>query len=261
MKNKFWRCVTSGMLTVKERGESMNEIFTRRGMLKGTCGMAAGVALSGVSGWAFGAPPPAGGDPPQNAIAPPDALKRIMAGNGRYAANQPTTKDYSAGRAARASAQYPVAAILSCADSRVSPELVFDQGPGDLFVCRVAGNYVNIDNLASLEYGVAVLGAPLIMVLGHTNCGAVSAVVKNTQKSTPLPGHIFMLVDALQPGVSAAIAQGGDHVLDHAIEANVRYNVERLKGSQPVLAERVKEKKLQVVGAVYELATGKVRLL
>ena len=239
----------------------MNEIFTRRGMLKGTCGMAAAAALSGVSGWAFGAPPPAGGEPPQNAISPGDALKRIMAGNARYAANAATTKDYSAGRAARASAQYPVAAILSCADSRVSPEFVFDQGPGDLFACRVAGNYVNIDNLASLEYGVAVLGAPLIMVLGHTNCGAVSAVVKNAQKSAPLPGHIFMLVDALQPGVSAAIAQGGDHVLDHAIEANVRYNVERLKGSQPVLAERLKEKKLEVVGAVYELATGKVRLL
>ncbi len=126
---------------------------------------------------------------------------------------------------------------------------------------RVAGNYVNVDNLASLEYAVAVLSVPLIMVMGHTNCGAVSAVVKNAQKSTPLPGHIFMLVDALQPGVSAAIAEGGDHVLDHAIEANVRYNVERLKGSQPVLAKRVKEKKLEVVGAVYQLATVQVKLL
>ncbi len=102
----------------------------------------------------------------QNAIAPADALKRIMAGNARYVANAPETKDYSAGRAARASAQYPVATILGCGDSRVSPELVFDQGPGDLFVARVAGNYVNIDILASLEYSVEVLGAPLIMVLG-----------------------------------------------------------------------------------------------
>jgi carbonic anhydrase len=251
------------MLYVKGQGEVMSEVFTRRGMLKGTYGMAAGAALSGVSGWAFGAPPPPGpGDaPPQNAITPTEALTRIMAGNARYAANQPTTKDYSAGRAARAVAQYPVAAILSCADSRVSPELIFDQGPGDLFACRVAGNYVNIDNLASLEYGVAVLGAPMIMVLGHTNCGAVSAVVKNTEKSTPLPGHIFMLVDALQPGVEKAIAEGGEHVLDHAIEANVRFSVERLRRAQPILAQRVKEKKLEIVGAVYQLATGKVKLL
>jgi carbonic anhydrase len=150
---------------------------------------------------------------------------------------------------------------LSCADSRVSPELVFDQGPGDLFVCRVAGNYVNVDNLASLEYGVAVLGAPLIMVLGHTNCGAIDAVVKNMKKSTPLPGHIYMLVDALKPGVQKTVAEGGDHVLDHAVEANVRFNVDRLKEAQPLLAERVKEKKLEIVGGVYQLATGQVKLL
>jgi carbonic anhydrase len=154
-----------------------------------------------------------------------------------------------------------VAAILGCADSRVAPELVFDQGPGDLFVVRVAGNYLNVDNLASLEYSIEVLGAPLVMVLGHTNCGAVSAVVKNAQKSAPLPGHIFMLVDALQPGVEKSIEQGGDHVLDNAIEANVRFNVERLRRAQPILAQRVKDKKLEIVGAVYELASGRVKLL
>jgi carbonic anhydrase len=224
--------------------------------------MAAGAALSGVSGWALGAPAPAqGAAPPQNAITPAEALKRIMAGNARYDANKPTVKDYSAERAARAVAQYPVAAILGCADSRVSPELVFDQGPGDLFAVRVAGNYMNVDNLASLEYGVEVLGVPLIMVLGHTNCGAVSAVLKSTQKSEPLPGHIFMIVDALQSGVEKAIAAGGDHVLDNAIEDNVRFNVERLKRAQPVLAQRVKEKKLDIVGGVYQLATGQVKLL
>jgi carbonic anhydrase len=120
---------------------------------------------------------------------------------------------------------------------------------------------MNVDNLASLEYGVEVLGAPLIMVLGHTNCGAVSAVLKSTQKSEPLPGHIFMIVDALQSGVEKAIAAGGDHVLDNAIEDNVRFNVERLRRAQPVLAQRVKEKKLDIVGAVYQLATGQVKLL
>ena len=130
-----------------------------------------------MTGWALDA----GQAAPQNAISPADALKRMMDGNGRYASNQPTSKDFSAGRAARATAQYPVAAVLGCADSRVSPELVFDQAPGDIFTVRVAGNYQTVDNLASLEYAVAVLGAPLIMVLGHANCGAVSAVVKDLQ--------------------------------------------------------------------------------
>ncbi len=236
----------------------MNGIFTRRGVLKGTCGMAVGAALSGVSGWALDA---GGQAAPQNAISPADALKRLMDGNGRYAANQPASKDFSAGRAARATAQYPVAAVLGCADSRVAPELVFDQTPGDIFAVRVAGNYQTVDLLASLEYSVAVLNAPLIMVLGHTNCGAVSAVVKDLQDSKALPGHINILVNAIKPGVEKAIAAGGDHLLDNAIEANVRYNVERLKSAQPILAAQYKAKKLDIVGAVYQLATGKVKLL
>lgn len=230
--------------------------LTRRGVLKGTCSMAAGAAFGG---WATAVG--LGQAAPQNAISPADALKRLMDGNARYASNQPTSKDFSAGRAARATAQYPVAAVLGCADSRVSPELIFDQTPGDIFTVRVAGNYQTVDLLASLEYGVAVLNAPLIIVLGHTNCGAVSAVVKDIQKSTALPGHINLLVDAIKPGVQKAIAAGGDHVLDNAIEANVRYNVERLKSAQPILPERHKAKKLDIVGAVYELATGKVKLL
>ncbi len=107
-----------------------------------------------------------------NAISPDAALQRLMQGNERYAANAPDHKDYSAGRAARVSAQFPIAAILSCADSRVSSELAFDQGPGDLFVVRLAGNFLDDDGLASLEYAVRFLDVPLLMVLGHSNCGA-----------------------------------------------------------------------------------------
>ena len=239
----------------------MNEAISRRGVLKAAYGLAAVAAVNGMDHWALAEPGAEGQNAPQNAIPPADALKRIMAGNDRYAANRPEVKDYSAGRAARTTAQHPVAAILSCSDSRVSPELVFDQGPGDLFVVRVAGNYVNVDNLASLEYATEVLGAPLVMVMGHTACGAVNAVVKNAHAPAPLPGHIFMLVDALQPGVEQAIAAGGDHELNNAIEANVRFNVERLKRAQPVLAPKVKNQKVQVVGAVYQLDTGKVKLL
>jgi carbonic anhydrase len=196
-----------------------------------------------------------------NNISPSTALQRLMEGNARYVRNQIDVKDFSAGRAARAQAQYPIAAILSCADSRVAPEFIFDRDPGELFVCRVAGNYMNVDILASLEYGVEVLGAPLIMALGHTNCGAVKAVLQYEKDRKPLPGHLQMLLDAVSPGVVEAMRQGPTDQLDHAIEANVRHNAQRIRQAHPVIAKAVDEKRLDVVSAVYELATGEVRLL
>ena len=196
-----------------------------------------------------------------NAIPPSAALQRLMDGNARYMRNQVDLKDFNAGRAARAQAQYPIAAILGCADSRVSAEFIFDQAPGDLFICRVAGNYMNVDILASMEYGVEVLGAPLVMVLGHTNCGAVKAVLQYEKDRKPLPGHLQMLLDAVGPGVVEAMRQGPTDQLDHAIEANVRHNAQRLRQAHPVIAKAVEEKRIEVVSAVYELATGQVRLL
>src|SRR4029434_7919667 len=135
-------------------------------------------AFAALAPWSFGVaiaadPPAPGAPPPPNAIAPADALKRLMDGNARYVANTHNERDFSSGRAARVQGQYPFAQILSCADSRVAPELAFDQGPGDLFVMRVAGNIVTPALLASFEYGVQFLGAPLIVVLGHSGCGAV----------------------------------------------------------------------------------------
>jgi carbonic anhydrase len=196
-----------------------------------------------------------------NSIAPSEALQRLMDGNARYMRNQIDLKDFTAGRAARALAQYPIAAILGCADARVAPELIFDRDPGELFVCRVAGNYMNVDILASLEYGVAVLGAPLVMVLGHTNCGAVKAVLQYEKDRKPLPGHLQMMLDAVSPGVAEAIRQGPADQLDRAIEANARYNAQRLRQAHPVIAKAVEEKRVEVVSAIYELATGQVRLL
>jgi carbonic anhydrase len=196
-----------------------------------------------------------------NSIPPSAALQRLMDGNARYVRNQIDLKDFTAGRAARAEAQYPVAAILGCADSRVAPEFIFDQDPGELFVCRVAGNYMNVDILASLEYGVEVLGAPLVMVLGHTSCGAVKAVLQYEKDRKPLPGHLQMLLDAVSPGVVEAMRQGPTDQLNHAIEANVRHNAQRLRQAHPVIAKAVEEKRVDVVSAVYELATGQVRLL
>ena len=205
--------------------------------------------------------PAKGAPPPQNAISPADALKRIMEGNARYAANTPNERDFSAGRAARAAGQYPIAAILSCADSRVGPELAFDQAPGDLFVVRVAGNVVNTDLLASLEYGAQFLGSPLIVVLGHSNCGAIDAAVKVVQTKAVLPGHLPELITGLKPAVIAAEKAKSGNLLDNAIAENVRRQVARLKSSPPIIQKGYTTKKIDIVGGVYDIATGKVTMV
>ena len=213
-------------------------------------------------GVAFAAEPPApGAPPPPNAIAPSEALKRLMDGNARYAANTPQQRDFSVGRAARAQSQHPIASILSCADSRVAPEFAFDQGPGDLFVVRVAGNIVNADMLASLEYSVHFLGVPLIMVLGHSGCGAVDAAIKALNTGVVLPGHLPELATSIKPAVIAAEKAKSANLLDDSIAENVLRQVARVKRSAPVLSELYASKKIDVVGAVYDLRTGQVALL
>jgi carbonic anhydrase len=213
-------------------------------------------------GVAIAADPPAqGAPPPPNAIAPADALKRLMDGNARYAANTPNQRDFSSGRAARVQGQYPIATILSCADSRVAPELAFDQGPGDLFVVRVAGNIVNPDLLASLEYGAQFLGVPLIMVLGHTGCGAVDAAIKVLKTKTVLPGHLPELIAAIKPAVILAEKTQTGNLLDDAATVNVRRQVAQLKSSPPVVQKLYVGKKIDIVGGVYDLATGKIALV
>uniref|UniRef100_E6VBL5 carbonic anhydrase n=1 Tax=Rhodopseudomonas palustris (strain DX-1) TaxID=652103 RepID=E6VBL5_RHOPX len=192
---------------------------------------------------------------------PDAALDKLMQGNERYIAGQMRERDFSAGRAARAEGQAPFAAILGCADSRVAPELAFDQGPGSLFVVRVAGNFVTQDGLASLEYGAAVLGTKVIMVLGHSNCGAVNATVAALQKGNDLPGHIGDLVRAMKPGIEPVLQKKEDDLRHQAVIANVRANVRQLQESKPILADMVSSKKLRVVGGVYDLASGKVVLV
>lgn len=238
-------------------GDASHETqVSRRDFLR--AGALVALAQSGI-GAAFAADPPAAGaPPPQNAISPADALKRIIEGNARYAANTPNERDFSAGRAARAQVQYPIAAILSCADSRVAPELIFDQAPGDLFIVRVAGNIVTPDLLASLEYGVHFLGAKLVMVLGHSNCGAVDAAIKVLKTRAELPGHLPALVREIKPSVVAAKKTKQGDLLDNAIAANVRRQVIRLKNSAPVIRKSYTDKTIDIVGAVYDLATGKV---
>jgi carbonic anhydrase len=199
---------------------------------------------------------------PTRAVDNPDAaIVRLVEGNARYVSGKMNERDFSAGRAARAQGQKPFAAILGCADSRVAPELAFDQPPGELFVVRVAGNFVTPDGLGSLEFGAAVLGAQAIMVLGHTSCGAVNATVEALQKGNNLPGHIADIATAMKPGIEPVMKQPGDDIFQRAVVANVRYNVKRLLEAKPILADMVAAKKLKVVGAFYDLPTGKVTMV
>jgi carbonic anhydrase len=230
--------------------------MNRRAMMLAGAGMLAAAPLGYMAGDTAQAQPAAA-----RPATPDAALKALMEGNARYAANQPRERDFSAGRAARAQSQAPFAAILSCADSRLAPEFTFDQSPGDLFVVRVAGNFVTPDGLGSLEYGAAVLGTKVIMVLGHTNCGAVNATVQALQKGNTLPGHIADLVRAMKPGIDPVLKQPGPDLAQRALAANVRYNVEQLKQSKPILAEMVAKKELSVVGGIYDIATGKINLV
>jgi carbonic anhydrase len=155
-----------------------------------------------------------------------------------------------------AESQAPFAAILGCADSRVPAEIVFDQGLGDLFVCRVAGNLATSEEIGSLEFGTLVLGAKVIVVLGHSRCGAVKATIEGGR----FPGQIGRLIDGLQVGVDRAEKQPGSNKLERAIKSNVNYQVEKL-GKSPVMGELVDGKQLKVVGAYYDLDTGKVSLI
>jgi carbonic anhydrase len=229
--------------------------LSRRDAFKAGAGFALMASLGSAE-----AKEPSAGQPASNAIGADAALSRLMKGNVRYVANRPTHRDFSAGRAERTKSQYPIAAVLSCSDSRVAPEFAFDQGRGDLFVVRVAGNFANEDGLASFEYAVKFLGVPLVVVLGHSNCGAVDAAIKVIEENASLPGHLPGLVQSIKPAVEAAKLKAPEDLLTAAITENVALNVKRLQ-AQPLLASFAQNKRVKVVGGVYDLATGKIGLL
>jgi len=189
-------------------------------------------------------------------MTPKEALDRLLAGNRRFMENR-SEHPRSNGRRRQEllDGQSPFAVILGCADSRVDPVLIFDQGLGDLFVIRVAGNIVDDSILGSIEYAVAHLGAPLVMVLGHDACGAVGAALAEEEEHC----HIDDLVHAIEPAVQSARERSGD-LYDRAIDANVERQVQLLRQSQPVLAPRIAAGTLQVVGARYGLDSGEVRV-
>ena len=197
---------------------------------------------------------------PGNVLSPDAALKRLQQGNARYVEGLARRHDFKHEREALVGGQNPYAAILSCADSRIAPEYAFDSGRGDLFVCRVAGNFADEDMIASMEYAVAVLAVPLILVLGHEGCGAVDATIKSLKDDKELPGHMPSLVEAIAPAVKAVSKQGGD-TLGNAIRQNVIDNVAKLKSTTPLLSAAVEQGKLKVVGGIYRLGDGKVGLV
>jgi carbonic anhydrase len=184
---------------------------------------------------------------------PVDALDRLLAGNVRFARGTPEAPHRDLQRLREIEAkQTPFAAVLGCADSRVPVEILFDQGFGDIFPVRVAGNVVTPEVIASLEFGTAVLGAEVLLVLGHTKCGAVKATVDGAS----VPGQISSLFYHIQPAVDAA---KGD--LGAAVVENVRRQAELLRRSSPVLTALVRERKLRIEGGVFDLATGVVTLI
>ncbi len=194
------------------------------------------------------------------AAAGEEPLARLLEGNKRYVASRLAHPNQTAKRrAAVAKQQHPFAAILGCADSRVPPEVVFDQGIGDLFVVRVAGNVADSPGIGSLEYAADQLGVRLVMVLGHSRCGAVDAALK-AAPGADLSAGIRSLVDAIQPAILPVKDRPGD-MLDNAIRANVVHVVEQLRSTKPVLAGLVGAGTLRIVGARYDLDTGAVELL
>jgi carbonic anhydrase len=198
--------------------------------------------------------------PPDDTISGDEALHRLLQGNARYRKNHMNVRDFAVGRAARVATHRPIASILSCSDARVAPELLFDQGPGDLFVVRVAGNVLTDEGLASLEYAAQFLGSPLVFVLGHRGCGAVEATIKAVHDNAALPGHLPGLIDRLKPAVTAAEAAHPANLLNAAIAENVRRTSQAVAAAQPLLAEMVASGKVTVTGGVYDIATGGVSL-
>jgi carbonic anhydrase len=223
------------------------------------------LALSGIAaaGAALGAAAPASASAPAAAETPvtnPDeALKRLMEGNERFVTDKTIDPNQSTARRAElAKGQKPFATILSCVDSRVPPEIVFDRGLGDLFVIRTAGQVVDKAVLGSIEFGAAELGIPLIVVMGHEKCGAVKATIETLEKGEKAPGSIEYLVEGIAPAVEAVKGKSCD-MLDNAVQANVDNSVALLKKSK-ILGDLVKAGKIRIVGARYDLDSGKVEL-
>jgi carbonic anhydrase len=213
------------------------------------------VSLVAINQFALAADP---AHPDQPSVAPAEAISKLKEGNGRYTSgNLQHPGQTTERRTELANVQHPFAVIVSCSDSRVPPEIVFDQGLGDLFIVRVAGNVINDEGLGSIEYAVDHLGSRLILVLGHQRCGAVQAAKETIAAKGKAPGHIESLVTAIKPAVEATAKKD----LDATIKANVNHVVDELRASTPILKTKVDSGQVQVIGGYYGLDTGAVTFI
>jgi carbonic anhydrase len=223
-----------------------HQLQSRRRFLQMSAAATAGLL---TSVWELGIPFQARA---QSTLSPDAALNELMQGNKRFTSGHPTARDLALLRQKTVDKQEPFAAVLSCADSRVPVEIVFDQSIGQIFVTRVAGNIVTPEIIGSLEYGAAALGTKVILVMGHSNCGAVKAAIQ----AKDVPGQI----SALFPHIRPAVDQAGPS-LEPAIKANARIQAGLLREASTVISGLLKEGKLKVVAAYYDLGTGAVTLL
>ena len=243
----------------------MNESFDetgRRGpdraLFLKLAGLGLGAACIASPGRAGAA---AEGGPARRASTPAEALALLMAGAARFSAGAPANCHSQTARMAQLGAgQNPDAIVLGCSDSRIPLDTIFDQQPGNIFGVRVAGNYANVDGLGSMEYGVAVLKALVIVVLGHSGCGAVHAALDFVKNGTIQPGHIQDVVAAVAPAAKATKGQPGDW-LDNAIAENVRMNVKALTARSQILLDAEKSGTIKIVGGVYNIGAAKVTFL
>ncbi|MBD2564062.1 MULTISPECIES: carbonic anhydrase [Nostoc] len=227
--------------------------LSRRSLFKfGAGAIGTGVLTAGLSSNLLAAEK----TPAKDDITPDKALQELLDGNDRFVKAKRRNPNQTRSRLVEvAKGQKPFASVLGCADSRVPSEIVFDQGLGDLFVCRVAGNIATPEEIGSLEFGSLVLGSKVIMVVGHEKCGAVDAAIKGAQ----VPGQIGSLLQAIKPSVESSKGQPGDK-LENACKANILAQIEKLKSSS-VLSELIKAEKLKIVGGYYDLDTGRISLV
>ncbi|MDQ3038403.1 MAG: carbonic anhydrase [Pseudomonadota bacterium] len=222
-----------------------------RGLVAGVLGVGGIAAASDAAG--------AVGEKRTN-LTPQQALARLTGGNDAFLADrlppQPTNRQR---RLAIAKSQTPFAVLVSCSDSRVPPEALFGQGLGDMFIVRVAGNSVSQEGLGSIEYAIAELGVPLVVVMGHERCGAVAAAVSVVEKGATFPGSIGRMIEPIVPAVLDARRRGAADLLDASVRMNVSRTVGRLRDfSEPMILDRIRSGRLRVVGARYDLDDGSV---
>lgn len=246
--------------------EDPQRFNSRRSVLKAGLaiggGMLFGGALAGCSAEASGTGQGAAVGS-QTVTTPQEAIDTLMAGNQRFVTGRSVAQaGYTEQRAKTLKTQEPFAVIVACSDSRVSPEILFDQGLGRLFVVRVAGNTADSAVLqGSIEYATVELGSVLVMVLGHQNCGAVKAALQQVTEGSTVPGQIADAVAAVVPAARQVTGLPASEQLDAAIEGNVRMTVSLLKSLPPLLSEQVATNKIEIVGGEYKLDTGKVALI